>query len=123
GQERDQRQVVADPDDVAVAPRIEEVGDGGDDERAPGETTEEEVNVDQERPVGRLYVLHALSPPRPGRGAGGRRRGPPRRPAGPTRSTAASPRGCSAGAPGGCPASRTWTASTGAGRTRSGRRG
>src|SRR5438445_598096 len=66
GQERD---VVPDPDDLAVALAVEEVGDRGDHERPTSHPTEEEVDVDQGRPVRALEEtgFHHASPcpPRP----------------------------------------------------------
>src|SRR5207244_4239370 len=66
GQERD---VVPDPDDIAVALAVEEVGDRGDHERPTRHPTEEEVDVDQGRPVRALEEtgFHHASPcpPRP----------------------------------------------------------
>src|SRR2546428_168709 len=64
---RDDRQegdVVARARDVAVPPRVEEVGDRGDHERPAGQPPQEEVQIDQERPVRALEeTLPHQAPP------------------------------------------------------------
>src|SRR2546425_225057 len=66
---REESDVVPDPDDVAIPLVAEEVGDRGDHERPTGDTAEEEVEVDQDRPVRAFQEtgLHHASPlpPRP----------------------------------------------------------
>src|SRR5918995_7008859 len=51
GKNREQGYPVTGANDVAIALAVEETGDRGDYERSPGDAAEEEVDVDQDRPV------------------------------------------------------------------------
>ena len=61
--ERDERQVVSHPHHVPVPHGVDEQRRGGDDERAAREAPEEEIDVDQNRPVRRLEHGHRLALP------------------------------------------------------------